>query len=150
MARFFKKFSPSTPVVLAGGQRLSFNTLDNVVGYFSTNDEGVAAQFEGFMRAQRYGLSEITYDEFNTDYLVKKNSGMVRPRQFREELSQHTFAEAARQGAASSAAAGVAVEPAKPGSAAVVADPVTAPVIAPTNPDFKPPTGQRKRKAQTK
>jgi hypothetical protein len=80
-ARFFKKFSPSTDVLLSNGVSIKFVSLDTLVGYFSTNDSYVQSE-------QRYGMEEIGWDEFNRDYIQKKsNSPTLSSPVWREELS---------------------------------------------------------------
>ena len=71
--KFYKKFSPKTDVILDNGTRIQFSTLDGVLGYFATDSELVQQQFDLFQKQQRYGITEIANEEFQTEYLEKKN-----------------------------------------------------------------------------
>lgn len=150
--RFFKKLSPSTPVVLGDGRKIAFKTLNNIYGYHATNEEYVANEFLRFMRADKYGLSEIAFPEFDSEYVQKKSTGTPRKPFWREELSPSSLAgilpNAANALAAAVESAAVVEKPSIP--KATVADPGTAtPVVAPTVPDFKPATGRRKKSTAT-
>jgi hypothetical protein len=151
-AKFYRKFSPQTAVVLSDGRKIQFSTLDNARGYFSTADEGVQSELLVFMQQSRYGLSEISYAEYDAEFLQKKRAGMQRPAQSREELSPSTLRQVFRDAGDSSGAAGLAVAeaPKVPVPAATVAEPTT-PVAAqaPTNPEFKPPVGKRVKRTAT-
>jgi hypothetical protein len=84
--RFFKKLSPTTKVMLDNGSSVTFSTVDNLLGYFATDQEYPQQQFEKFMREQRYCISEISQEEFTRDYVEKKTpSGTTSPR-WREEM----------------------------------------------------------------
>ncbi len=86
--RFFKKFSPGNPVIINEGKHaVEFDSHDGVLGYFSTDDEGVQNQFLQFMREQRYGMSEISVEEYNRDYYEKKTQSTNSQQKWREEIS---------------------------------------------------------------
>ena len=87
-AKFFKKPSPADPVILANGQSLKFNTLDYKIGFFATESESLATELTGYINQQRFGLSEVSWAEYDAEYLKKKN-GRPSRRLWREELS-HT------------------------------------------------------------
>lgn len=87
--RFFKKASPDTAIVLSNNTTISFSTLDGLVGYFATDKDFVSGQFQQMIEEQRYGLSEISEQEFHQDYVeLKKNGTQVKAKQFwqRESL----------------------------------------------------------------
>lgn len=84
--RYFKKLIPQTRVVLSNNAALQFTSLDTVTGYFATDSQGVQQEFERFMREQRYGISEISAEEFKANYLEKKNLPQSQSnRNWREE-----------------------------------------------------------------
>lgn len=88
--RYFKKLSPANQPTLSNGTRVEFASLDGVTAYFATTSETVVAEFERFQREQRYGITEISFEEFNSDYLEKKNhsvSQVSRPL-WREEFGR--------------------------------------------------------------
>lgn len=89
MVRFFKKSVPDTPIRLASGRSVKFSTLDNVTGYFATENEQVQNELVGFITQMRYGLSEIGYEEYQQQFVeLKKNSpaGILR-KPWREEVA---------------------------------------------------------------
>lgn len=86
-AKFFKKHSPGSPVTLANGQGLSFKTVDQQYGYFSTDSEGLQRELVAHIEGGRFGLSEITWDEYNDSFLKKKISSPPLRRLWREEIS---------------------------------------------------------------
>lgn len=145
--RFFKKQSPATAVVVPGGAKVQFKSLNGVTGYYATNEPGLPAAFEQFMREGRYAITEISFQEFAADYLVKKNSGTPPARPWREEVSPSTFRQAIQPAAVPSAAPVVAVAANPPPPVGMaVADLPPPPATSPTPPDFRPPTGRRPRK----
>lgn len=85
--RYFKKLSPQTPVRLTTGALVQFTTLDHVLGYFATDQEAVASEFERCMREGRYDIHEITAEEFMRDYVDKKKAGKVLRAPWRDELT---------------------------------------------------------------
>jgi len=85
--KFFKKLSPKNPVILADNSPILFTTLDSITGYYATDIEPVQEFFLRCMREQRYGLSEISAQEFDEQYLQKKTSMTDSPKRWREEMS---------------------------------------------------------------
>ena len=161
--RFYKKSSPKTAVVLDNHDRIEFKTLDQVWGYCGTDAPYVHEQFEKFMSQGRYGISEISAEEFVRDYLDKKKAGIQPRRVWREEFGAGAV-KAAVPGISpdgASRVAGVAnldVQKAQPVApkempttiaTAADAPKTTAPAPAPTpGPvDFKPVVGKRKKAA---
>lgn len=71
--RFFKKLSPETVVVFANGTSAKFTTLDQLEGFFATDNEYIHGEFERLMKENRYGITEIPAEEFHRDYVQKKN-----------------------------------------------------------------------------
>ncbi|HEU4343689.1 MAG TPA: hypothetical protein VFU31_19235 [Candidatus Binatia bacterium] len=84
--KYYRKLSPDTKPVLANGATVTFKTVDSVVGYFATDNEYVQAEFVRFAGLQRYGISEITAEEFKNDFLAKKNSLVPSRQPWREEI----------------------------------------------------------------
>lgn len=78
---FFKKFTPDTMVVLADNTGVTFKTNDGLIGYFHTENDGLAQQLKGMIEQQRYGMSEISEEEFHRDYVDVKKNGKAIPQQ---------------------------------------------------------------------
>jgi hypothetical protein len=88
--RYFKKLSPSTAVVidtLGNPIRIEFSTLDQLAGFYATDQDQISQCFEKFMREQRYGITEISADEFHRDYVQKKTPQNQPSPKWREEMS---------------------------------------------------------------
>lgn len=87
-AKFYRKLSPDTKPVLSNGSTVTFKSLDLVVGYFSTDNDYIQSEFARFAVEQKYGITEIPFEEFNNDYLLKKNNPGFQPlkRLSREEM----------------------------------------------------------------
>jgi hypothetical protein len=97
--KFYKKTSPRTTVKF-GNFALTFPTFDNIVGYYSTDNAAVQAALADYIANQQYGLTEISQEEYNADYLEKKNNGAtLPPRQYREEITSRGFSSGQHQGA---------------------------------------------------
>lgn len=152
--RYFKKLSPDTRVSVADGVSLQFKTLDSVVGFFATDSDYIAKEFERAMTEGRYGLSEIDWNEYNTSYLVKKNSGQTSNPLWREELARGKLIPSSSTLSArlSEVQVAVAVVSPPPASATFVPAAINQPVInkeiaqaLPTVEDYKPVVGKRKR-----
>lgn len=90
--RYFRKFNPKTVIYLNNGSHVQFDTLDNLMGYYATQNEYIQQQFDECVRGQRGGIIEITAEEFERDYAQKKrNSPDFRPPPLkREELAAPT------------------------------------------------------------
>lgn len=110
--KYYKKFSPNTKVVITdAGQhfQIEFTTL-GLLGWYATDSEAVQKQLLEHMQMQRYGISEVSAEEFNTEYVEKKRTGQQmssRPA-WREELSKsagHTLDRAGQLGSAAVARA---------------------------------------------
>lgn len=159
-ARYFKKYSPNTPLFVkidGVDQQLKFDSLDLVLGYYGTEEEGPQKEILRMIREQRGGVSEISKEEYDTEYAQKKMKGeepLMSP--FREELSRSAGLGlvnrevVARAGGASLAALAVKGK-SDIRHATVMADsapeepaPVQAVPTAPSQPDFQPTLGQRK------
>lgn len=87
--RYFRKFHPKTVIYLDNGSHVQFDTLDNLMGYYATQNEYIQKQFDECIRGQRGGIIEITAEEFESEYAQKKrNSPDFRPPPLkREELA---------------------------------------------------------------
>jgi hypothetical protein len=159
--RFYKKSSPKTHVVLDNRDRIEFKTLDQVWGYCGTDAAYVHEQFEKCMKEHRYGISEISAEEFTRDYLDKKKAGMQPRKLWREEFGAGAVKAAvpgiSPEGARSVAgAANLDVQKAQPGpkeipsTIATAADApkgpaVPAPAPTPGPVEFTPVVGKRKK-----
>lgn len=84
--KFFKKPSPSDPVILSNGQVLKFPTVNFSTGYFATDLVGLQMELIQLINANRFGLSEVSWSEYDSEYLKKKN-GRPSRRLWREEIS---------------------------------------------------------------
>lgn len=86
MARYFKKPSPSDGVRLSNGQVLKFPTADYKMGYFATESPSLANELVGFAERGQFGVSEVSWTEYESNYLKKKTGTPLRP-PYREEIS---------------------------------------------------------------
>lgn len=77
---FFKKSIPHTDVVMSNHQALKFTTFDSETGYFAANNDFVVGELKKCIEEQRYGVSEISAEEFERDYIQKKSSGLTPAR----------------------------------------------------------------------
>lgn len=75
---FFKKFTPETDVIIPGKARVKFETLDGILGYHETDNDDIANSLRQFIQEQRYGLSQISEEEFHKDYVEPKKKGKRR------------------------------------------------------------------------
>jgi len=90
-AKYFKKFMPSTPafIVLDKPEAITFDTLDHVLGWYATTDERVQNEFLRLIREQRGGITEVSQQEYESEYSQKKMTGEQAPiSPWREELSR--------------------------------------------------------------
>jgi hypothetical protein len=88
--KFYRKLNPRTKFYLAStGRHVQFDTLDNQVGYYATDNADVIREIEVAQREQRGGITEITHEEYERDYAQKKRqSPEFRPKQLnREEIT---------------------------------------------------------------
>lgn len=157
---FFKKFSPETKVVIAGLANVQFDTLDGIIGYYATDKDQISAGLKQMIEQNRYGMSEISEEEFHRDYAGPKKNGTrrVAPHSLwrRESLGAAGFEPGTNPGAvlhpdyvaakvavgSQKPASGLAMETEAPtGSASASALP--APSAKPEPP--KPNTGSRKK-----
>ncbi len=160
--RYYKKLTPATAVVLANGTRCKFDTFDHVWGYFATDKDYAQSEFARLMEEQRFAISEISAEEFTTEYIVKKKAGMQPPKLSREEFGSGTVRQAVKgfdNGAAASlasAAAGVDkpdLGPRPMPAAATMVEPAAqaeilknlTPAAKPVVTEFKPVTGKRNK-----
>lgn len=150
--RYFKKPTNAPNPSLGNGSSTTFNTLDNLVSYFATDNEYVQQSLLGMMSSGSGGVTEISAEEFVRDYLEPKKNGVQAKPLWREEVGkgvgrgipvmQQLGAERVQ------AIAGVAAG--KPGAvgAPVVAEP-TAPAAAPT-PELRSQVKVGKRTGKSK
>ncbi len=76
MPKYFKKLNPKNGVVLHTGKKLLFETLDDLTGFHKTDDERTIAHFKKCVEENRYGICEISEEEYNRDFVEKKRSGV--------------------------------------------------------------------------
>jgi hypothetical protein len=90
--RFFKKFGPNNPPVY-NSRKIPFPSNDGLIGYRATDDAGEAAFYLQCLREQRYGLTEITAADYQSEYLEKKTAAGTRRGTIwsREELSASSY-----------------------------------------------------------
>jgi len=89
--KFFKKFEPGLGVNVGGTAVVKFKTLDDLIGYYATDNEGQQIVLRQHIEAGRYGLSEITWDEFDREYVKKKTTTPRLNKPWREEISNQTL-----------------------------------------------------------
>lgn len=87
--KWYKKFNPSVMVHLSNGRGIKFDTLDNILGFYATDNPGIISEFETCMREQRGGVMEISQEDFDEQYGSKKKlSPNFRPKPLnREEIA---------------------------------------------------------------
>ena len=88
--RYFKKQSPTNPVILLNGQHLKFPTVDYRTGYFSTDKDSLSAELVSHIEGGRFGLSEVTWAEFEAEFLKKKPERELK-QIWREEISGNRY-----------------------------------------------------------
>lgn len=157
--RYFKKLTPQTDVVLSNNARVVFTTLDGLTGYFATGNEFVQGELVRAIQEQRYGLTEISEDDFKAEYLEKKNQTQAHSSSWREEWGSQRSRESrsnplTRLGAGAVAAAvGVnSTDIPKSCGGHTMADPVPAAKTGVPQPvkrdEFVPPKGTRPKPKQ--
>lgn len=157
--RFFKKLSPGTRVAISQGPQIEFKTLDGIVGYFSTDSDYVASEFEKAMRENRYGITEITWAEYESNYLVKKNSGAASRPVWREEITRGrvmpSVSDLTQRLNEAQAVVGVVNPPPRPSMTISAPAAINQPIInteiakaLPTVEDYKPEVGKRRKAAK--
>lgn len=141
--RYFKKEAPANKPILANGISISFSTLDFVTGYFATDNGYIHAEFERFMRAGEFGISEISADEYVKEYLEKKNQpkgGSPWREEFAPSMRQ-TQSEKSSTAQPTVAAAAVAGS----GQTASISTPTPPANTPPSKVEFQPQPSRRKR-----
>lgn len=84
--RFFKHIIASNKVVSPRGRVIEFESNDAWNGYLQTDNQQLCDVLTQYMRENRYGISEISPDEYDRDFVQKKtNSTGSKPR-WREEI----------------------------------------------------------------
>lgn len=151
--RYFKKFHPDTRVVLASNHALQFTTLDGLVGFFATDNPTIQQEFEQMMVEQRYGISEISPEEFTRDYLEPKKNGVTLRPVWRDELTPNLakVSQSELKARLERAASVVGVDKSdlrRPDASAVVADvptkdQVKQPVTPVSDKPFEPTVGRK-------
>ena len=84
--KFYRKPSPVDPVILSNGSRVLLKSADYQTGYLATDNDFIQKEFDALISQQRFGLSEISYDEYNESYL-KKKTGQPLKKPCREEIT---------------------------------------------------------------
>lgn len=86
--KFFRKLNPRNSVVLADKKtKITFDTIDDLTGYFKTDNEGLISFFKQCVKENRYGLCEISEEEYERDFAEKKRNGIdLRPTWERESI----------------------------------------------------------------
>lgn len=150
MIRFFKKLVPANLPVCQNNERLDFKSKDGLTSYFATDYAYFHQQIELMMAQNRYGISEITQEEFHRDYVEKKTEPLNSVPPWREELSKSGVSQGLnrdllnRTGSVAALAAVAVTEPVKTPPVSV-AEPAAAPA-----PKAKfIPTSGRRPKAKT-
>lgn len=90
--RYFKKLNPNVKVQISSGHLIEFSTVNHLVGYFGTDNEGLQKEFEKCMSSNRGGITEITEAEYMNDYVeAKKKSPILRPLSREEFGAGHKY-----------------------------------------------------------
>lgn len=132
----FAKEVPSTPIHLANGRKIIFDSLDGIVGYTISADPGIISQLDNCIRNGIGGVKRVPMSEFEEFSKKKLPSGANKPKPWREEL---TAQNVGRPGV-------IAVAEAKPTIESGRVAPVPAPAAAPVpQTPFKPKTVKRSK-----
>ena len=83
---YFRKSVPRTPVYLASGTPVTFETVDNVNGFRGFENPKVIEELRRAIRAERGGLTEITAAEYEEQFVKKKASAKPISPSWREEF----------------------------------------------------------------
>lgn len=89
MVKYYKKLTPRNPVIFQPGHiTIKFESFDGLIGYYATDSQMIQDYFLRMMREQRYGITEISAEEYQRDFLEKKTSlNPSSPSRWREEMS---------------------------------------------------------------
>lgn len=93
---YFKKEVPSTPIHLANGRKVIFDSLDGLVGYTMSADPGIISQLDNCIRSGIGGVSRVSKEAYESFAKKKPNLGLNLQRTWREELGAN---ELSRPGA---------------------------------------------------
>src|SRR5688572_7192374 len=93
--RFFKKQGPRTSILLPNGDKITFDTVDGITGFYKTDDAGQIATFEKCIKEHRGGLEETDEATFNEFVKKKENSKPYAPSFEREAISAGTMSDTA-------------------------------------------------------
>ena len=90
--KFFKSWVPRAGIgIKATGKVIKWDTIDHTVGYYATSDAVVITELELCIAGERNGVLAITEEEYNREFLSKKNlSEPLRPL-WREEMSAGSY-----------------------------------------------------------
>lgn len=147
--RYYKKLIPGNLPRCQNGSSLDFKSKDLVTSYYATDQLYPQQQIEIMMAENRYGITEITAEEFHRDYVEKKTEPMNSAPPWREELSKSGVSQGLnrelvnRTGSAAVLAAVAVTEPVKAPPVSV-AEPAAAPA---PKAKFIPTSGRRPKKA---
>lgn len=135
----FAKEVPSTPIHLANGRKVIFDSTDGVTGYTISADPGIITQLDNCIRNGIGGVRRATIQEYEEFSKKKLPTGLNRPKQWREELSPSNINTA---GVLAAAAVRPTIEAGPVAPAPAPAAPVAA--AEPQKP-FKPRTAKRSK-----
>lgn len=104
--RFFKKEVPKTPVLMPNGDRILFESYDNVWGYYKTDKDTEINALVQLEREHKGGVFAITQDQYDDGIKKKGDLTQSRPN-WREEIGSGIMQDtlAPRQAPAAAAAA---------------------------------------------
>lgn len=103
MQRYFKSISPSTPLYLSNGSKVTFDDVVGNEGIRAENNPAIIQEFEQAIRGQRGGIVEITSAQYSE--LKKKQQGPKSPPILREEINLRALHGHNRNQSAAEAAA---------------------------------------------
>jgi len=149
--RYFKKLGPSNDVLCPTVGRIKFPTLDNLVGWFAHDNPQVQAELEACIREGRSGVTEVSAEEFKTEWIDKKKenpSGASKPL-WREEMGKGALKSLSPVQALGSERVAAVVGVSGPDTPAPVSQQVRVndpPPATGEKAEFKPTVGKRKSK----
>lgn len=85
MTHYYKKASPSVPVLLSNGGAVHFERIHNDLGLYKTEDPGTINELNACIQGQRGGVHEITAEVYAE---LEKKKATSSQRNWRPELGK--------------------------------------------------------------
>lgn len=150
--RFFRHLG-TDPVRLADGRLVHFKSADGLQSFMATPDPSLWSEFERCMKEGRSGLTEVSWAEFDSQYLQKKSNSPQLKQPWREEIGRMMPSDSVLQSRLQALPAADVANPASPSPPpvappAAMSQPAINAQIAKEIPkveDYKPEVGKRRK-----